>query len=703
VASKSMTITIKGDSRDFVVAVDQAERKLGDFDGKAARSSSGGGGLGALAGTLGTIGKAALIAGGGMLALGGGALGIGVGIAADMEQAKIGFTTMLGSAEQADAFIKQMQEFAAKTPFEFAGLQDSASKLLAVGVGAERVIPLMTVLGDATSAVGTGEEGIQRAVMALGQMQQKGKVTGEEMMQLVEAGVPAWDALANKLGVDVATAQDRVSKGQVGVNDLFAAIETSAGPALGRVKGMMDQQSQSLKGLLSSLKDTVMMQLADVAAPLAESFKASLPQITQALGQIIPSLAPLATAITSSLGPVLAAMAPIIASVAEHFGSLLGDIVTALTPVMVALAPVIRQVAGTLGGLLLTAVQALAPVIVALAPHFAQLVNVVGDKLMPIIEALIPPIGQVLTAIAPLIPMIAELAGTYLVALAEAVAPVIAAMAPFITQLVTALEPVLKQIQPMLVELAQKMGTDLLDAVVTLLPPLTQLLLMLIPYIPTFVSILVEVLKMTAALPLLTATMKWLGDVVGQVWREISTAIKPVIDWFQSTGSPALQIAAQWIGDKFQALADTTSRVWRGIQDTVRGVVDFITGIPGRVGNALSGIWDGLTSGLRNAITGAKNLWNDFARTFRIDLPGDGLDIGLPTFHTGGTFHAARPGGEGLALLRDGERIVTPSTQITRAQLEPAQMTRTVQLIVDRRVWAEGTANLLTSREFTLR
>uniref|UniRef100_UPI0032997464 tape measure protein n=1 Tax=Salmonella enterica TaxID=28901 RepID=UPI0032997464 len=79
--------------------------------------------------------------------------------------------------------LRKLADFAAKTPFDFPTLQKAASRLIAVGTEADRVIPIMTVLGDATAAMGTGAEGVDRAVMALQQMQVKGKVTGEEMLQ----------------------------------------------------------------------------------------------------------------------------------------------------------------------------------------------------------------------------------------------------------------------------------------------------------------------------------------------------------------------------------------------------------------------------------------------------------------------------------------------------------------------------------------
>lgn len=278
---------------------------VSDFTGNASKAAAAGDKLKGNLESFGAVGTKALLSTG---AAAGAILGYGVKIAADMEQARIGFTTMLGSAEKADSFIRDLQAFAAHTPFEFAGLQEAASKLVAVGVKAEEVIPLMTVLGDATSAVGTGAEGIQRATLALAQMRQKGKVTGEEMLQLVEAGIPAWDALAAKLGTDVVTAQDKVSKGQVNVNDLFAALEGSAGPALQRVKGMMEAQSSTFTGMLSNLKDTVDQQLASLGKPIMEGLKRALPAITDFINRSINMIKPAVDGAAQAIGSFFAAL-----------------------------------------------------------------------------------------------------------------------------------------------------------------------------------------------------------------------------------------------------------------------------------------------------------------------------------------------------------------------------------------------------------
>lgn len=208
------------------------------------------------------------------LAAAAGAAGLfGVKMAAANETAMISFEILLGSAEKAQAFLAKMQKFAAATPFDMPTLKDAASRLLAVGVDANRIIPIMTRLGDATSGMGTGAEGIQRAVYALQQMSQAGKVSLEDINQLTDAGIPALDALSSKLKISVSTLRDQISAGKIKPEVLFAAIEEGAGKTFKRLNGMMVKQSATLSGIWSTFKDNAGQALAQFAEPAMPAMK----------------------------------------------------------------------------------------------------------------------------------------------------------------------------------------------------------------------------------------------------------------------------------------------------------------------------------------------------------------------------------------------------------------------------------------------
>ena len=183
------------------------------------------------------------------------------------QQATIAFSTMLGSGEKAKIFLNELQRFAAKTPFEFTDLIRASQRLAAFGFEAGRIIPTLTAVGDAAAALGASPETINRITLALGQMQAKGKVSGEEMRQLAEAGIPAWEIIATKIGVSIPDAMKKAEAGaisaSVGVNALVEGMET-------RFAGMMEAQSHTFGGLLSTIKDTFAIVSGQVMEPFFE-------------------------------------------------------------------------------------------------------------------------------------------------------------------------------------------------------------------------------------------------------------------------------------------------------------------------------------------------------------------------------------------------------------------------------------------------
>lgn len=206
------------------------------------------------------------------------------------ETTEISFTTMLGSEEAALSMMEELADFAAHTPFELSGLQTATRQLLAYGFTADDVIPMLTAVGDATAALGTGQAGIESVTRALGQMQAKGKVQAEEMLQLTEQGIPAWQMLADTLGTDVAEAQQMVTDGAV---DSATAIDALISGMEDRYGGMMEEQSKTVEGLFSNLSDAIEQPLMKLRESDAyEDFAESLEDVVDAAGPFVESLLP---------------------------------------------------------------------------------------------------------------------------------------------------------------------------------------------------------------------------------------------------------------------------------------------------------------------------------------------------------------------------------------------------------------------------
>lgn len=271
---------------------------------------------------------------------------LGLGFDAMREQAQIAFTTMLGSAEAATAYLDDLAKFAARTPFEFPDLVQAAQRMMAMGFSADDVLPKLTAIGDAVAALGGTGEVVNRVTIALGQMMAKGKVSAQEMMQLTEAGIPAWKYLAEVMGVDVAKAMETVEKNTVGAKGAIDAIVLGMSTDFA---GMMEAQSQTLNGLISTIKDTTQQILGSVLMPLfvalkdalstlandlLPKFKAwwdGLPEPVQqtalALGLVLAAAGPLALAL-AGLSTVLGALASPIGVIVLAVGGLTAALIS---------------------------------------------------------------------------------------------------------------------------------------------------------------------------------------------------------------------------------------------------------------------------------------------------------------------------------------------------------------------------------------
>ena len=266
----------------------------------------------------------------------------------EFARARMAFSTLLQSQEAADKFLATLKDIAVTTPFEFTQLQDASKRLLAMGIEAEKIPSMIIKIGDAVAGLGTGTMGFNRITLALGQMSAKGRVTAEEMRQFTEAGIGAWDALAKHLNVTVAQAMDMVSKKQVDSATGITAIMNGMGE---KFSGLMAQQSKTIEGTLSNLRDTSTLMLGEIGKELVETLK--IPEALQALGEFArafldwfkqldsgtKTFALTFVAALAASGPILVAVGAFMAALAAGFGPIMagGAIISAVIAGVTAL------------------------------------------------------------------------------------------------------------------------------------------------------------------------------------------------------------------------------------------------------------------------------------------------------------------------------------------------------------------------------
>lgn len=176
----------------------------------------------------------------------------GIEYNAQIEKYTTGFTNMLGSAEAAQQVMSQIQEDAAKTPFDVESLTKANQYLISAGENASYARNTIMALGDAVSATGGGNDELNRMAQNLQQIANTGKATAVDIKQFAYAGIDVYGILADYTGKSTTEVQNMTISYDLLTQALQAASEEG-----GRYYGSMDTQSQTMNGRVSTLKDNV--------------------------------------------------------------------------------------------------------------------------------------------------------------------------------------------------------------------------------------------------------------------------------------------------------------------------------------------------------------------------------------------------------------------------------------------------------------
>ena len=176
----------------------------------------------------------------------------GIEYNAQIEKYTTGFTNMLGSAEAAQQVMSQIQEDAAKTPFDVESLTKANQYLISAGENASYARNTIMALGDAVSATGGSNDELNRMAQNLQQIANTGKATAADIKQFAYAGIDVYGILADYTGKSTTEVQNMTISYDLLTQALQAASEEG-----GRYYNSMDTQSQTMNGRVSTLQDNV--------------------------------------------------------------------------------------------------------------------------------------------------------------------------------------------------------------------------------------------------------------------------------------------------------------------------------------------------------------------------------------------------------------------------------------------------------------
>jgi tape measure domain-containing protein len=189
------------------------------------------------------------------------------------------FELMLGTKKAAQDFFDQAKGFGKLTPFETEDVVKSFQNLLQAGFTQQEVPIVFQALGDVAAGKGFDKQVIDRLTLAFGQIRSKGKLMGDDLRQVVEAGVGRgviFENIAKQLGIDPKSVDAVMSKGQVSADVAITAMldsireKFSGGKELGA--GML-AQATTIRGLFSTLASAPMDMFLDIDLENSPGFK----------------------------------------------------------------------------------------------------------------------------------------------------------------------------------------------------------------------------------------------------------------------------------------------------------------------------------------------------------------------------------------------------------------------------------------------
>lgn len=175
-----------------------------------------------------------------------------VQVRGQFQQLEIAFETMLGSKSKAHELMQQMEETAAKTPFDLDGVANGAKQLLAYGESADKVNDTLVRLGNIASGLSLPLNDI---VYLYGTTMVQGRLYAADVRQFTGRGIPLVKELAKMYGVTADEINNMVSAGKIGFPDVQKVLNKLTDEG-GQFYNLMEKRSKSLTGMISNLGDT---------------------------------------------------------------------------------------------------------------------------------------------------------------------------------------------------------------------------------------------------------------------------------------------------------------------------------------------------------------------------------------------------------------------------------------------------------------
>lgn len=607
----------------------------------------------------------------------GGLVGAGIKYNAELETFQMNLTTLLGSSDKATKLLNDLQAMASTTPFETTDLISATQTMIGFGISAQDSQKYLSVLGDI--AMGDSEK-LKGLSLAFSQVQSTGKLTGQDLLQMINQGFNPLLYISKMTGKSMATLKEEMGEGKISAKMVGDAFEyaTQKGQPFYQA---MENGAETVNGRISTLKDNFMIMIGNLTEsllPIFEKVVDKLIELTEKFSNLSDEQKEQVLkwgAIIASIGPVLMILGKLVSGLGSVFtiigkvkgmGGLAG-LATKFSALLPVIGPVIGVIAGVVAGIavlvhvlggpkealekLKQAFEKVKEVIATFLERidFKDKIEGIKNKLSEFgeklkgLKDLFKVIGTVVGA--TLVPTIAILSGAFnailvviepLITAIGGIIDILAGLGSFIVGIFTG---DLKKCEEAILKMGQGIADvfgGLWDAIVGFLVGFVE------GVIEFFVSLWDTLVGHSIVPDMINAIIDWFKNLLGKPIQFVKDLVSKVIKFFTDLKNKAVNVVLalfNGIKDRFNAIKSTAISIFNamktlivnifnnikeGIQARIQLIKNVISNVFNTIKSIASSIWNGIKTVIINPIKNAfstiktvvKNIKNNFVNTF---------------------------------------------------------------------------------------
>ncbi|MBD5278929.1 MAG: tape measure protein [Bacteroides sp.] len=254
---------VTAENGDFLRRMEETQRSLRDTR-KVAEES--GASIGGVIGSLERgLTRLALVAGGAFSATK--AIQLArecINVRSEVQDLEKSFSVLLKSEDKAGKLIKEIRQFAATTPMDMSDLAKGAQTMLSFNIEGSKIMPLLKSIGDISKGDANNFSSLS---LAFSQMSATGKLMGQDLMQMINAGFNPLMEISRKTGKSIGDLKEEMEKGKISV-DMVTEAFISATAEGGQFHGMLASQASGLKGSFAYLRGAIADMMSDIGGSM---------------------------------------------------------------------------------------------------------------------------------------------------------------------------------------------------------------------------------------------------------------------------------------------------------------------------------------------------------------------------------------------------------------------------------------------------